>query len=76
MNAEVAAALRRLPSVDQLVRRLDSRDVVRGVPRARLTATAREVLASERQRVRAVSPSGRSSTPPASCSTPIWAARS
>jgi L-seryl-tRNA(Ser) seleniumtransferase len=53
MRVDVAAALRGLPSVDQLVRGLAGRDEVRGLSHARLTATAREVLERERRRVRA-----------------------
>jgi L-seryl-tRNA(Ser) seleniumtransferase len=52
MSADVAAALRRLPSVDQLVRRLAGRVEVRSLSRPRITTTAREVLERERQRVR------------------------
>jgi L-seryl-tRNA(Ser) seleniumtransferase len=52
MKVDAAAALRALPSVDQLVRRLSGRDEIRALSRVRLTATAREVLEGERQRVR------------------------
>jgi len=45
------AALRRLPSVDQLLRALDGRPEVAALPRARLTALAREALDAERRRV-------------------------
>ena len=45
------AALRRLPSVDQLVRALDGRPEVAALSRARLTALAREALDAERRRV-------------------------
>jgi len=45
------AALRRLPSVDQLLRALDGRPEVAAIPRARLTVLAREALDAERQRV-------------------------
>jgi L-seryl-tRNA(Ser) seleniumtransferase len=53
MRADTAAALRSLPSVDQLVRHLAGREEIRPLSRARLTATARGVLDGERQRVRA-----------------------
>jgi L-seryl-tRNA(Ser) seleniumtransferase len=45
------AALRGLPSVDQLVRRLATEPALAGLSRARLTATVREVLDAERRRV-------------------------
>ena len=51
MSAERAAALRRLPSVDQLLRTLAAHAEIAGVPRTRLTATVREVLDRERQRL-------------------------
>ena len=51
MSADRAAALRGLPSVDQLVRRLADRAELRGVPRVRLTALVRETLEAERRRV-------------------------
>jgi L-seryl-tRNA(Ser) seleniumtransferase len=51
-----AEALRRLPSVDQVLRLLAERPDVREVPRARLTETVRDVLERERQRVRAGEP--------------------
>jgi len=51
VNAERSAALRSLPSVDQLVRRLASEPALTGVSRARLTATVRDVLGAERRRV-------------------------
>ncbi len=50
MSADRSAALRGLPSVDQLVRRL--RPEAPDVPRPRLTAIVREVLEAERRRVR------------------------
>ena len=56
MSAEHTEALRRLPSVDQVLRLLADRPEVREVPRARLTETVREVLERERQRVRAGEP--------------------
>jgi L-seryl-tRNA(Ser) seleniumtransferase len=46
------ATLRRLPSVDQVVRALAERPEVAGVPRPRLTAMVREALDAERQGVR------------------------
>jgi L-seryl-tRNA(Ser) seleniumtransferase len=51
VNADRAAALRGLPSVDQLVRRLAAGPAVAGLSRARLTATVREILDAERRRV-------------------------
>ncbi|MBI2017281.1 MAG: L-seryl-tRNA(Sec) selenium transferase, partial [Candidatus Rokubacteria bacterium] len=51
MSADPAAALRRLPSVDQLVRRLAGRPELAGVPRARVTALVRDALEAERRRV-------------------------
>ena len=51
MSAE-PAALRGLPSVDQLLRALAGRAELEGVPRARLTALVRETLDAERRRVR------------------------
>jgi L-seryl-tRNA(Ser) seleniumtransferase len=51
MSADDAATPRRLPSVDQLVRRLAAEPTLAGVARARLTATVRETLAGERRRV-------------------------
>ena len=44
-------ALRALPSVDQLVRRLAGEAALATIPRARLTAATRDVLADERRRV-------------------------
>ena len=46
-----AAALRALPSVDQVLRRLADRVELAQVSRARLAALVRETLAAERQRV-------------------------
>ena len=43
--------LRGLPSVDQLLRSLQHRPAVAGIPRARLAAMVREVLDVERQRL-------------------------
>ncbi|MBI4637790.1 MAG: L-seryl-tRNA(Sec) selenium transferase [Candidatus Rokubacteria bacterium] len=51
MSADARAALRRIPSVDQLLRRLVDRPEVRGIPRVRLTAGVRDVLEDERRRV-------------------------
>jgi len=51
VSAEPAAALRALPSVDQLLRRLADRAEVKQVARARLTALVRETLDAERRRV-------------------------
>jgi L-seryl-tRNA(Ser) seleniumtransferase len=51
VSADRAAALRGLPSVDVLVRAVSARPEVAVVPRARLTATVREVLDRERRRV-------------------------
>ena len=51
MSPEPAAALRALPSVDQLVRRLADRAELAKVSRGRLTALVRETLDAERQRV-------------------------
>ena len=48
--------LRRLPSVDQLVRAVALRPELAGVPRARLTADVRKLLDGERRRVRAGGP--------------------
>ena len=53
MRTDAAAALRSLPSVDQLVRRLVGRAEIQALSRVRLTATVREVLGRERERVRA-----------------------
>jgi L-seryl-tRNA(Ser) seleniumtransferase len=53
MSTELAGGLRRLPSVDWLVRHLQGREGTRSLSRARLTVAAREVLERERRRVRA-----------------------
>ena len=45
------AALRRLPSVDQVLRALEGRPEVAALPRARLTVLAREALDDARRRV-------------------------
>ncbi|PYO09624.1 MAG: L-seryl-tRNA(Sec) selenium transferase, partial [Candidatus Rokuibacteriota bacterium] len=51
MNAERATALRGLPSVDQVLRRLAGQAEVLGITRARLTSLVREALDQERVRV-------------------------
>jgi L-seryl-tRNA(Ser) seleniumtransferase len=51
VSADGAADLRRLPSVDQLVRRVAEHPALRQISRARLTAAVREALAAERRRV-------------------------
>jgi len=51
MSAERATALRSLPSVDQLLRRLADRPELSALPRGRLTALVRELLDAERKRV-------------------------
>jgi L-seryl-tRNA(Ser) seleniumtransferase len=51
VSADRRAALRDLPSVDQLLRALVDRPEVAGIPRARLAEMARDVLAAERRRV-------------------------
>jgi L-seryl-tRNA(Ser) seleniumtransferase len=51
VSADRVAALRSLPSVDQLLRRLADREEVRDLARARLTALVREALAQERARI-------------------------
>ena len=51
MSAERATALRGLPSVDQLLRRLATHADLHGITRARLTALIRETLDQERVRV-------------------------
>jgi L-seryl-tRNA(Ser) seleniumtransferase len=45
------AALRALPSVDQLLKRLEGHTALAGLPRARLVAAGRECLAAERRRI-------------------------
>jgi len=52
VSADRAAALRSLPSVDQLVRRVAADPALAGLSRARLTAAVREALDAERRRVR------------------------
>jgi len=51
MSADRATALRGLPSVDQLLRRLAERAELHGISRARVTALVREALEQERKRV-------------------------
>jgi L-seryl-tRNA(Ser) seleniumtransferase len=51
VSAERTAALRRLPSVDQILRAVAARPELAEVPRARVTETVREVLDQERRRV-------------------------
>jgi L-seryl-tRNA(Ser) seleniumtransferase len=51
VGADRTAALRSLPAVDQLLRRLADREEIRGFTRARLTALVREALEQERARV-------------------------
>src|SRR5207249_2033785 len=51
VSAARAAALRRLPAGDELLRRLADQEEVRGRTRARLTALVREALEQERTRV-------------------------
>jgi L-seryl-tRNA(Ser) seleniumtransferase len=51
VSADPAAALRSLPSVDQLLRRLADQAELSGVARPRLTALVREALEQERARV-------------------------
>jgi len=63
VSADRAAALRSLPSVDQLVRRLAADPALADLSRARLTAAAREALDGERTRVRG------QGTPPADTDT-------
>jgi L-seryl-tRNA(Ser) seleniumtransferase len=51
VSAERATALRALPSVDQLLRRLAGQAEVHGITRAQLTSLVRETLDQERVRV-------------------------
>jgi L-seryl-tRNA(Ser) seleniumtransferase len=51
VKADRAAALRRLPSVDDVIRRVADDTALAALPRVRLTAAAREVLAAARARV-------------------------
>ena len=51
MSADHAAALRSLPSVDELLRRLADRDDLSGLARPHLTALVREALDHERARI-------------------------
>ena len=49
MKAEQRERLRELPSVDQLVREVEGRPELGGIPRARLTACVRDVLVAARR---------------------------
>jgi L-seryl-tRNA(Ser) seleniumtransferase len=51
VKADRAAALRRLPSVDEVMRRVAGDAALATLPRARVTAAARDVLAAARARV-------------------------
>jgi L-seryl-tRNA(Ser) seleniumtransferase len=51
VGAEPGDRLRALPSVDQLVRAVERRPELGEIPRPRLTASARELLAEERRRL-------------------------
>jgi L-seryl-tRNA(Ser) seleniumtransferase len=51
VKADRAAALRRLPSVDDVIRRVADDTALAALPRVRLTAAAREALAAARARV-------------------------
>src|SRR5688500_19935079 len=51
MAADEPVALRRLPSVDQLVRGLADRSELAGITRARLTSTVRDAVETARRRV-------------------------
>jgi L-seryl-tRNA(Ser) seleniumtransferase len=51
MAADEPVALRRLPSVDQLVRGLAGRPELAGITRARLTSTVRDAVETARRRV-------------------------
>ena len=51
MSADRAALLRRLPSVDQVVRAVAEDPAAAGVPRPRLTALVRRAVEAERRRV-------------------------
>jgi L-seryl-tRNA(Ser) seleniumtransferase len=51
VKADRAAALRRLPSVDEVMRRVADDAALAALPRARVTAAAREALAAARARV-------------------------
>jgi L-seryl-tRNA(Ser) seleniumtransferase len=53
MAPEEPVTLRRLPSVDHLVRHLTGRPGLAGISRARLTSTVRDAIEAERRRVRA-----------------------
>jgi L-seryl-tRNA(Ser) seleniumtransferase len=51
MSGDRSTALRRLPSVDQVLRLVAGRPNVAGLPRPRATAIVRDVLEAERRRV-------------------------
>jgi L-seryl-tRNA(Ser) seleniumtransferase len=53
MASEERVALRRLPSVDQIVRHLAGRPELAQISRARLTASVRDAIEAARRRVRA-----------------------
>jgi L-seryl-tRNA(Ser) seleniumtransferase len=55
VSGDAAAGLRRLPSVDQVLRVLTDRPEARGVPHARLTEAVRAALAEERRQALAQS---------------------
>ena len=55
MSGDASAALRRLPSVDQVLRLLAERPEAHAIPHARLTETVRAALDEERRRARAES---------------------
>jgi L-seryl-tRNA(Ser) seleniumtransferase len=56
VKAEPRGRLRELPGVEQLVRAVEQRAELRGIPRPRLTACVREVLDDERRRALAGGP--------------------
>jgi L-seryl-tRNA(Ser) seleniumtransferase len=51
VRAEAAALLRALPSVDDVVRRLDGDRALEGISRAQVTVAVREAVEAERRRV-------------------------
>ncbi len=55
MSGDASAALRRLPSVDQVLRLLAERPEAHAIPHARLTEAVRAALDEERRRARAES---------------------
>ncbi|MBI4608089.1 MAG: L-seryl-tRNA(Sec) selenium transferase [Candidatus Rokubacteria bacterium] len=58
------AWLRALPSVDQLLKRLEGNGALSGVPRARVVAAVRECLAAERRRILETLRAGSRPSPP------------